>query len=165
MSESGLSMPVDEIVVRYRQAKDRNDQVRKLAELNAVPVERIISILIGAGFDHRCFSNLRRKMNAEERAALEQMEKAETIASSKKKPKAAKVAEKMEKVLHTEKKTYKKPEIIPEPPKKETFPTLEQAVAAIKAQIAEINRQQYELDMKRANLYCTLEELLGEAER
>lgn len=38
------------------------------------------------------------------------------------------------------------------------------AVAAIKAQIAEINRQQYELDMRKADLYKTIWDMLGEVE-
>lgn len=38
------------------------------------------------------------------------------------------------------------------------------AVAAIKAQIAEINRQQYELDMCKADLYKTIWDMLGEVE-
>lgn len=43
-------------------------------------------------------------------------------------------------------------------------PTLAEAVAAIKAQIAEINRQQYELDMCKADLYKTIWDMLGEVE-
>lgn len=164
MSTDGLAMTIDEIIVRYRQAKDRNEQVRILAELNAVPVERIISILIGAGIDHRCFSNLRRKMNAEERAILEQAEKAELTASAEKKPRAAEVAEKMQDVLYAEKKHYKKPEIIPEPPKPVAPLTVKQALAALKTQIAEIKQQQYELDMKKANLVSILNDLIKEVE-
>lgn len=43
-------------------------------------------------------------------------------------------------------------------------PTLAEAVAAIKAQITEINRQQYELDMRKADLYKTIWDMLGEVE-
>lgn len=173
MSTDGLAMPIDEIVVRYRQAKDRNDQVRKLAELNAVPVERIISILIGAGFDHRCFSNLRRKMNAEERAILEQAEKAELTASAEKKPRAAEVAEKMQGVLYAkkipleqeiERALNENSVIISKPTEQFAFPTFQQALATLKTQIAEIKQQQYELDMKKANLVSILKDLLKEVE-
>lgn len=59
---------------------------------------------------------------------------------------------------------YKKPEIIPAPPKQDKLPTVEQAVAAIKAQIAEINRQQYALDLRKADLYRTIWDMLGEVE-
>jgi len=132
-----LAMSNDEIVMRYRQAKDRTEQVKILADLNNCPVEQIIGILTAAGIDHRCFSGLRRKMNKEAVAAAE------------------KVVEKI---------PYKKPEIIPAPQKTNKLPTVEQAVAAIKAQIAEINRQQYALDMRKADLYRTIWDMLGEVE-
>lgn len=64
----------------------------------------------------------------------------------------------------TKKIPYKKPEIIPEPPKADALPSIEQAVAAIKAKIAEIKQQQYELDTRKANLYRILDDLLGEVE-
>lgn len=120
-----LDMPNDEIVMRYKQAKDKTAQVRILAELNACPVERIIGILTNAGIDHRCFSMIRRKMNQEAAA---------------------------------EKIPYKKPEIIPAPPKKIT---LADAMAAIKAELDEINRQQYELDMRKGDLYKQLWDMVG----
>lgn len=129
-----MQMSNDEIVVRYRQAKDKGEQVKILAELNNCPVERIIGILTAAGIDHRCFSGLRRKMNKEA------VSKAEKVVS---------------------KIPYKKPEIIPGPPKPVKLPTVNEAVAVIKA---EINRQQYELDMRKADLYRTIWDMLGEVE-
>lgn len=57
------------------------------------------------------------------------------------------------------KKPYKKPEIIPEPPKTITLP---EAMAAIRAELDDINRQQYELDMRKADLYKQLWDTLGE---
>lgn len=57
------------------------------------------------------------------------------------------------------KKPYKKPEIIPGPPK--TI-TLHEAMAAIRAELDDINRQQYELDMRKADLYKQLWDTLGE---
>lgn len=59
---------------------------------------------------------------------------------------------------------YKKPEIIPKPPK-ETTPEpapIEQALAVIRSQIEELNRQQYELDMRKAELYKAIWDMLGE---
>lgn len=57
------------------------------------------------------------------------------------------------------KKPYKKPEIIPEPPKTITLP---EAMTAIRAELDDINRQQYELDMRKADLYKQLWDTLGE---
>ena len=59
------------------------------------------------------------------------------------------------------KKQYKKPEIIPGPPKTITLP---EAMAAIRAELDDINRQQYELDMRKADLYKQLWDTLGEVE-
>lgn len=63
------------------------------------------------------------------------------------------------------KRKYKKPEVIPAPPKPGKLPTISDAIAVIKAEIAEINRQQYELDMRKADLYHTIWDMLGEVER
>lgn len=60
------------------------------------------------------------------------------------------------------KKPYKKPEIIPGPPKTITLP---EAMAAIRAELDDINRQQYELDIRKADLYKQLWDTLGEVER
>ena len=60
------------------------------------------------------------------------------------------------------KKPYKKPEIIPGPPKTITLP---EAMAAIRAELDDINRQQYELDMRKADLYKQLWDTLAEVER
>lgn len=61
-----LVMTNDEIVMRYRQAKDKSGQVKILAELNACPVERIIGILVASGEDNRKFNHLRGQLNKEE---------------------------------------------------------------------------------------------------
>lgn len=130
-----LAMSNDEIVMRYRQAKDRTEQVKILADLNNCPVEQIIGILTAAGIDHRCFSGLRRKMNKEA------VSEAEKVVS---------------------KIPYKKPEIIPGPPEPDKQLTVSDAVAVIKAELADINRQQYELDMRKADLYQQVWDMMGE---
>lgn len=66
-----MQMKNDEIVMRYRQAKNKGDQVQILAELNNCPVERIIGILTTAGIDNRCFNKLRAKLEKYEQPAEE----------------------------------------------------------------------------------------------
>ena len=58
-----MQMKNDEIVMRYRQARNKGDQVQILAELNNCPVERIIDILTAAGIDNRNFNRLRAKLD------------------------------------------------------------------------------------------------------
>jgi len=53
-----------EIITSYKQAKNGSEQVKILAELNACSIERIIGILTDGGVDHRCFSGIRRQINA-----------------------------------------------------------------------------------------------------
>ena len=55
-----------------------------------------------------------------------------------------------------------KAEIIPGPPEPDKQPTVSDAVAIIKAELAEINRQQYELDMRKADLYKQVWDMMGE---
>ncbi len=165
---SGLAMSNDEIVVRYRQAKNKGEQVKILAELNNCPVERIIGILTANGVDNRCFNHLRAKLKKQEEKAAKKFEKlreehqeqlaiqAEAMKAMPPEPGKAAVAEKMQEVL------YKKPEIIPGPPVPDKQVTVADAVAVIKTEIAEINRQQYELDMRKADLYKQLWDMMGE---
>ncbi len=126
-----MQMSNREIVNNYKEAKDRTQQVKILADLNCCSIEQIIGILTSNGIDHRCFSGLRRKLNAE-------------------------------KVVKAEKIPYKKPEIIPGPPEPDKQLTVSDAVAVIKAELAEINRQQYELDMRKADLYQQVWDMMGE---
>ena len=126
-----MQMSNREIVNNYKEAKDRTQQVKILADLNCCSIEQIIGILTSNGIDHRCFSGLRRKLNAE-------------------------------KVVKAEKIPYKKPEIIPGPPEPDKQLTVSDAVAVIKAELAEINRQQYELDMRKADLYQQIWDMMGE---
>ena len=133
----GLAMTNEEIVVRYRQAKDKGGQVQILAELNACPVERIIGILTSNGIDNRCFNHLRG-----------QLKKKETVDAALSKGQQ----------IEKPKKIYKKPEIIPAPPKRIT---VSDAVAVIRAELDDISRQQYQLDMRKADLYQQLWDMLG----
>lgn len=137
-----------EIVKEYKEAKDRAAQVRILADQNCCSTEQIIGILTASGIDHRCFSGLRRKLNKEAIGAAVEAVKDFDAALSK-----GQQAEKQEKI------PYKKPEIIPGPPH---TVTLADAMAVIKSELAEINRQQYELDMRKGDLYKQLWDMMGE---
>jgi len=107
-----MDMTPDEIVVRYRQAKDKAEQLQILADLNDCTVDGIINVLCEhGGYKPQFFNKAKVK--------LKQI-------------------------------PYKKPEIIPEPPKQET---VDSALDILRAEIAELNRQQYQLDMRKAELY------------
>ena len=82
-----MDMSNDEIVVRYRQAKEKGKQIKILADLNACSIEDILKVLVEHG--------------GYELARISRAIGAARIASKKK---------------------YKKPEIIPEPPKPEPAP-------------------------------------------
>lgn len=121
-----------DIIKEYKEAKDRSAQVKILADQNCCSTEKIIGILVAGGIDHRCFSQLRRKQNQADVSAAEKVVK--------------------------EKIPYKKPEIIPGPPR---AVTLADAMAAIRAELDEINRQQYELDMRKGDFYKQLWDMIG----
>ena len=101
-----------DIVKEYKEAKDRSLQVRILADQNCCSVEQIIGILVASGIDHRCFSGLHRKLNKE---AEQKEDKSEEEAG---------------------KKPYKKPEIIPGPPKKADIPA--PVIVAVEDKITEL---------------------------
>ncbi len=152
---SELAMSNEEIVVRYRQAKDKGKQVKILAELNNCPVERIIGILTANGVDNRCFNHLRGKLKKTHNYTpnISQEDKQKIFEES---------LEQQRKQEQQVKIPYKKPEIIPGPPEPDKQLTVSDAVAVIKAEIAEINRQQYELDMRKADLYQQIWDMMGE---
>lgn len=89
-----MDMKPDEIVVRYRQAKKKSEQLKILADLNACTVDDIIDVLC----EH---SDYQRNYFNKAKIALKQQSE-----------EPAKVP-------------YKKPEIIPEPPKQEPEPAKE----------------------------------------
>lgn len=150
-----LAMSNDEIVMRYRQAKNKGEQVKILAELNNCPVERIIGILTANGVDNRCFNHLRGKLKKTHNYTpnISQEDKQKIFEES---------LEQQRKQEQQVKIPYKKPEIIPGPPEPDKQLTVSDAVTVIKAELADINRQQYELDMRKADLYKQVWDMMGE---
>lgn len=147
-----MDMTPDEIVVRYRQAKHKGEQLNILADLNACSVDDIVNVLV----EHGGYQ-------------LERMSRSRGTA----------------KLLRegVPKKSYKKPEIIPESPKPAPEASLEEetteyvipaksvpemlvdsALNVIRSELSEINRQQYQLDMRKAELYKQLWDMLGEVQ-
>lgn len=57
-----MDMSRDEIVVRYRQAKHKAEQIKILAELNDCHVEDIIKILLDSGINLRGMNKIRDKI-------------------------------------------------------------------------------------------------------
>lgn len=155
-----MDMTPDEIVVRYRQAKHKGEQLNILADLNACSVDDIVNVLV----EHGGYQ-------------LERMSR------SRGKAKLLREAAPKEPVPPAVKKPYKKPEIIPEPPKPAPEASLEEetteyvipaksvpemlvdsALNVIRAELSEINRQQYQLDMRKADLYKQLWDMFGEVQ-
>ena len=127
-----MRMTEGEIKTNVLQAKDQRAQIKICAELNAVDEEEIKSILRTQGVDLRALKGA----NDGSRASRARRQAI----------------------------PYKKPEIIPEPPKSSepAAMTVSEAMAALRAELDEINRQQYALDMRKADLYQQIWDMLGE---
>jgi hypothetical protein len=59
-----MDMSKDEIVVRYRQAKHKAEQIKILADLNACGVDDIIQVLTDSGINLRGMNKVRGKLSA-----------------------------------------------------------------------------------------------------
>lgn len=59
-----MDMNRDEIVVRYRQAKHKAEQIKILADLNACGVDDIIQVLTDSGINLRGMNKIRGKLSA-----------------------------------------------------------------------------------------------------
>lgn len=123
-----MDMKPDEIVVRYRQAKHKGEQLKILADLNACTVDEIINVLCEhGGYKPQFFNKAKTK--------LRKMESA--------------------------------PEPIPVPDvgassaRPNDTKTVDSALDVLRAEIAEINRQQYALDMRKAEIYQKINNALG----
>lgn len=146
-----MDMKPDEIVMRYRQAKEKGKQIKILADMNVCSVDDIVQVLVEhGGYKLERMSRSRckaRLLKAEEETAAKELVKA--AEAIKDFDAALTKGQELEKQI-----PYKKPEIIPEPPKPEQEKkTVDSALDLLRAEIAELNRQQYQLDMRKAELY------------
>ncbi len=121
-----MDMKPDEIVVRYRQAKDKAEQLKILADLNDCTVDGIINVLCEhGGYKPQFFNTAKIKLKKQKATAP-------TVGNAK--PSAPP-------------ETNAGADII----RKNN--DLTTALDILRAEIADINRQQYQLDMKKAELY------------
>ena len=114
-----MEMTPDEIVVNYRQAKNKGQQIKILADLNLCKIEDIIQILVDYGGYER--QRISRAIGAARKCSSPViLPKMEFLTKSGIKVREESVVkEHMEFAPEPEKIPYKKPEIIPEPPKQE----------------------------------------------
>lgn len=61
-----MQMTNDEIIMSYRQAKNRSEQIKILSELNACTVDEICTILKAGGVDGREIGGVRRGLKKPE---------------------------------------------------------------------------------------------------
>ena len=112
-----MDMKPDEIVVRYRQAKHKAEQIKILADLNACTVDDIIRVLVNHGdYAPRALNKVR--------------------GDAKKLPK---MAEPTAEVQAPEKTTEEVQQAEPEPTIKPIETPIDNALSVIKKQIDEIN--------------------------
>lgn len=130
-----MHMHPDEIVVRYRQAKEKGKQIKILAELNACSTEEIMNILYDYGYTKKQMGGAIRFLNSEK----DTQQESEAVQSA-----ADEQAETVQ--------------LAADESKENVVSSLEQAMDVIKAELDEINRQQYLLDIRKAVIYKKLRE-------
>lgn len=155
---TNMQMTNDEIVMRYRQAKIKGDQVQILAELNGCPVERIIGILVSAGIDNRNFNQLRKKLRLQEE---QQDQGSAQAADSAREVTFSELPE--DAAVDVPRIPYKKPEIIEAPPLPKSSEaedkqsiTVVQAIAALYEKVAELRKQKQTIDDELADISVQL---------
>lgn len=152
-----MNMTPDEIVVRYRQAKEKGKQLNILADLNACSVDDIVQVLVEHGgykLDRMSRSRGKAKLLKKEQSDKivdNLMRKHVEIAIEKAADKQLEKAKNIIPLITTE----------PEPKLKTYNQSIDSALDTIRAEIEDINRQQYELDQRKADLYKKLWDMLG----
>lgn len=129
-----MHMKADEIVMRYRQAKHKGEQLKILADLNACSVDDIITVLCenSNGQYKRSFFNTAKKK-------IDRLEKTAEV------------------LVVEDDKTEEQPIVSQsDTPGKRL---VDSALDIIRAELADIRKQQYRLDMRKAALYQELQEI------
>ena len=149
-----MHMAPDEIVVRYRQAKEKGKQLNILADLNACSVDDIVQILIKHGG-----YQLDRLSRSRGKAKLLKKEESDKIVDNLMRKHVEKAIEKaadkqLEKAKNMTSIKIIDPMIVPKP-------SVDSALDVLRNEIEDINRQQYELDQRKADLYKKLWDMLG----
>lgn len=148
-----MEMAPDEIVVRYRQAKKKGEQLNILAQLNACSVDDIVNVLV----EHGGYK-LDRLSRSRGKAKLLKEEEADKIVANLMNKTLKKMADKQ---LEKAKNITPVMALEPEPKLKTYKQSVDSALDTIKAEIEDINRQQYELDQRKADIYQKLWDMLG----
>lgn len=148
-----MDMTPDEIVVRYRQAKEKGKQLNILAQLNACSVDDIVNVLV----EHGGYK-LDRLNRSRGKAKLLKEEEADKIVANLMNKTLKKMADKQ---LEKAKNITPVMALEPEPKLKTYKQSVDSALDTIKAEIEDINRQQYELDQRKADIYQKLWDMLG----
>ena len=154
-----MDMTPDEIVVRYRQAKNKAEQLKILADLNDCTVGGIINVLCEhGGYKPQFFNTAKIKL----RKQTVGNESADVGADvpQKNKPETAVGAD----TIRPKEEPNEEPTEYIVPVKSVPEMLVDSAFEVIRAELSKINRQQYELDMRKAELYKKLWDMLGEVQ-
>ena len=154
-----MDMTPDEIVVRYRQAKNKAEQLKILADLNDCTVDGIINVLCEhGGYKPQFFNTAKIKLRKQTVGS----EPADVGADvpQKNKPETAVGAD----TIPPKEEPNEEPTEYIVPVKSVPEMLVDSAFEVIRAELSKINRQQYELDMRKAELYKKLWDMLGEVQ-
>lgn len=151
-----MDMKPDEIVVRYRQAKNKAEQLKILADLNACTVDGIINVLCEhGGYKPQFFNTAKIKLRKQTVGS----EPADVGADvpQKNKPETAVGAD----TIPPKEEPNEEPTEYIVPVKSVPEMLVDSAFEVIRAELSKINRQQYELDMRKGDLYKQLWDMIG----
>ena len=152
-----MEMTPDEIVVRYRQAKKKGEQLNILAQLNACSVDDIVQVLV----DHGGYK-LDRLNRSRGKAKLLKKEESDKIVDNLMRKHVEKAIKKAADEQLEKAKNITPVMALDSEPKLKTYKqSIDSALDTIRAEIEDINRQQFELDQRKADIYQKLWDMLG----